>query len=156
MIAIKENKTEAKKQANSEAPVRVAKIDSLGRAYATGKRKNAVARVWVKKGTGKITINGKEARPYLKRDILVVIIKQPLNTIEMEGKFDVIATVVGGGLSGQAGALRHGIARALQTFNPEFRPALKLAGFLTRDARIVERKKAGLRKARKKRPFRKR
>jgi small subunit ribosomal protein S9 len=153
-----EKETVLEKTTNKSTPaiVREAKLDKFGRAYGTGKRKNAIARVWVKKGTGKIIINGKQAKEYLKRDILVVIINQPFETIEMKGKFDTMITVSGGGLSGQAGAIRHGLSRALQNFNPEFRPALKLAGFLTRDARVVERKKPGLRKARKERPFRKR
>lgn len=153
---VKETVLEPKNIKSTLPMVRVAKVDKFGRAYGTGKRKNAVARVWVKKGKGKITINGKDAKEYLKRDILLVIINQPFKIIEMIKKFDVMITVNGGGLSGQAGAIRHGISRALQNFNPTFRPALKIAGFLTRDSRIVERKKPGLRKARKKRPFRKR
>ena len=125
-------------------------LDNLDRAYATGKRKNAVARVWIKKGNGKITINNKKADEYLKRPILEVIINSPFVITGTEGKFNVICTVIGGGLSGQAGAIRHGIAKALELYNTEaYRKDLKKAGFLTRDSRKVERKKAGLKKARK-------
>lgn len=133
------------------------KIDNLDRTYATGKRKNAVARVWLKKGKGAIIINGEKASDYLKRPILEVIINTPFTVTETQDKFDVVCTVVGGGLSGQAGAIRHGIAKALNTLNPEaYRKELKLAGLITRDSRIVERKKAGLKKARKGQVFSKR
>ena len=125
-------------------------LDKFERAYATGKRKNAIARVWIKKGEGKITINSKEASDYLKRPILFVIINTPFEVTDTSGKFDVICTVKGGGLSGQAGAIKHGIAKALETYNTTaYRKELKAAGLLTRDSRIVERKKAGLKKARK-------
>lgn len=123
---------------------------STGNAtYATGKRKNAIAKVWMTKGTGKITINGKPASEYLKRAILEVIINQPFGKTETENKFDINCSVLGGGLSGQAGAIKHAISIALQLLNPDLRDALKKAGFLTRDSRVVERKKAGLKKARK-------
>lgn len=117
--------------------------------YATGKRKNAIAKVWLSQGNGTITINGKPADEYLKRAILGVIINQPFQKTDTENKFDINCTVIGGGLSGQAGAIKHAISIALQLLNPELRGALKSAGFLTRDSRVVERKKAGLKKARK-------
>ena len=120
-----------------------------GFTYATGKRKNAIAKVWMTKGTGKITINGKPASEYLKRAILEVIINQPFGKTETENKFDINCSVLGGGLSGQAGAIKHAISIALQLLNPDLRDTLKKAGFLTRDSRVVERKKAGLKKARK-------
>ena len=124
--------------------------------YATGKRKNAVAKVWLKKGTGNILINGKPAEEYLKRAILGVVINQPFDKTETGGKFDIECAVLGGGLSGQAGAIKHAISIALQLLNPELRGALKTAGFLTRDSRVVERKKAGLKKARKGQVYQKR
>ena len=117
--------------------------------YATGKRKNAIAKVWLSQGNGTITINGKPADEYIKRAILGVIINQPFQKTDTESKFDINCTVIGGGLSGQAGAIKHAISIALQLLNPELRGALKSAGFLTRDSRVVERKKAGLKKARK-------
>jgi len=132
------------------------KVDAQGRAYATGKRKDAVARVWVKQGPGKITVNGKDHVTYFARPVLRMILKQPLITAEREGQFDVVCTVSGGGLSGQAGAVRHGISKALTRFEPELRGVLKKAGFLTRDARTVERKKYGKAKARKSFQFSKR
>ena len=133
------------------------KTDSLDRTYATGKRKDAVARVWLKKGTGKIMINDTIASEYLKRPILEVIINTPFVVTETQEKFDVICTVCGGGLSGQAGAIKHGISKALNELNAEaYRKELKLAGLLTRDSRTVERKKAGLKKARKGQVFSKR
>jgi small subunit ribosomal protein S9 len=143
---------------NVAQPVRVyeKKIDAQGRAYATGKRKDAVARVWVKQGPGKITVNGKDHVAYFARPVLQMIVKQPLVTSKREGQFDVICTVSGGGLSGQAGAVRHGVALALTRFEPELRPVLKKGGFLTRDARTVERKKYGRAKARKSFQFSKR
>ena len=124
--------------------------------YATGKRKNAIAKVWLSQGNGTITINGKPADEYLKRAILGVIINQPFQKTDTESKFDINCTVIGGGLSGQAGAIKHAISIALQLLNPELRGALKSAGFLTRDSRVVERKKAGLKKARKGQVFSKR
>ncbi len=130
--------------------------DSLGRSYATGKRKDAVARVWIKPGKGKITINKKDQEAYFVRPVLRMIILQPFKLHNVENQFDVVATVKGGGLSGQAGALRHGISKALQYYEPDYRPALKSAGFLTRDSRVVERKKYGKRKARRSFQFSKR
>ena len=132
------------------------KIDNLGRSYATGRRKDAAARVWVKRGTGQMTINGKNVSEYFARPVLQMILAQPFEATERLGEFDVIATVRGGGLSGQAGAVRHGISRALTLFEPGLRPALKSGGFLTRDPRVVERKKYGKAKARRSFQFSKR
>lgn len=132
------------------------KIDAQGRSYATGKRKTAVARVWIKRGKGKITVNGKDQKEYFGRAVLQMIIKQPLVTADRSGQFDIDCTVAGSGPSGQAGAVRHGIARALTFFEPELRPVLKKAGFLTRDSRVVERKKYGRKKARRSFQFSKR
>ena len=125
------------------APARVKEIDAQGRAYATGRRKNAVARVWVKLGTGKITINGRDQTIYFARPTQRMMIQQPFDVSECRGQFDVIATVSGGGLSGQAGAVRHGISQALTKFEPGLRGTIKANGFLTRDSRVVERKKYG-------------
>ena len=130
--------------------------DKLGRSYATGKRKDAVARVWIKPGSGKVTVNGKEIQVYFARPVLQMILRQPFTVAGVEGQFDVMATVKGGGLSGQAGAVKHGISKALQLYDPMLRPALKAAGFLTRDSRVVERKKYGRRKARRSFQFSKR
>ncbi|MCC0076818.1 MAG: 30S ribosomal protein S9 [Rhodobacter sp.] len=130
--------------------------DSLGRSYATGKRKDAVARVWIKPGSGKVTVNGKDINAYFARPVLQMILRQPFEVANVEGQFDVMATVTGGGLSGQAGAVKHGISKALQLYDPSLRGALKAAGFLTRDARTVERKKYGKRKARRSFQFSKR
>jgi len=130
--------------------------DALGRSYATGKRKDAVARVWVKPGTGKVVVNGKEMAVYFARPVLQMILKQPFTIANVEGQFDVFATVAGGGLSGQAGAVKHGISKALQLYEPTLRAALKAAGFLTRDSRVVERKKYGKAKARRSFQFSKR
>ena len=132
------------------------RIDERGRSYATGKRKTAVARVWIKRGKGKITVNGKDQKDYFGRAVLQMIIKQPLVTADRNGQFDVDCTVAGSGPSGQAGAVRHAIARALTFFEPELRPVLKKAGFLTRDSRVVERKKYGRKKARRSFQFSKR
>jgi small subunit ribosomal protein S9 len=132
------------------------KVDKFGRAYATGKRKNAIARVWVKPGKGKITINGKESDAYFARPVLRMMINQPFKITNREGEFDVVCTVVGSGLSGQAGAVRHGISKALCDYEPALRPPLKHAGFLTRDSRVVERKKYGRKKARRSFQFSKR
>jgi small subunit ribosomal protein S9 len=132
------------------------KIDELGRAYATGKRKDAVARVWIKRGNGKITVNGREIETYFARPTLRMIIQQPLEAAERKDEFDVVCTVVGGGLSGQAGAVRHGISKALTYFEPGLRSTLKRGGFLTRDSRVVERKKYGKAKARRSFQFSKR
>ena len=138
------------------APVHVRKVDSLGRSYATGKRKNAVARVWIKPGTGKIVINGREFATYFARPVLQMILRQPIVAAARDGQFDIIATVAGGGLSGQAGAVRHGISKALTYFEPGLRGVLKKGGFLTRDSRVVERKKYGKAKARRSYQFSKR
>ena len=132
------------------------KIDSFGRAYSTGKRKDAVARVWIKKGSGKITVNKKPVERYFARPTLQMIIQQAFSVTGAENQFDVMATVKGGGLSGQAGAVRHGLSRALTIFDGELRTALKAAGFLTRDSRVVERKKYGKPKARRSFQFSKR
>ncbi|MGB3810046.1 MAG: 30S ribosomal protein S9 [Parvibaculum sp.] len=132
------------------------KLDKFGRAYATGKRKNAVARVWLKPGSGKIIINGRELERYFARPVLRMILNQPLVAAAREKQFDINATVVGGGLSGQAGAIRHGISRALTYFEPALRGVLKKDGFLTRDSRVVERKKYGKAKARRSFQFSKR
>jgi small subunit ribosomal protein S9 len=138
------------------AEPRVQKLDKFGRAYATGKRKDAVARVWIKPGSGKITINGRELERYFARPVLRMILNQPLVTAQREKQFDITCSVVGGGLSGQAGAIRHGISRALTYYEPELRGVLKKEGFLTRDSRTVERKKYGKAKARRSFQFSKR
>jgi len=131
-------------------------IDEHGRSYATGKRKDAVARVWIKPGLGKITVNGREVERYFARPVLQMLLQQPFDVADRSGQFDVMATVTGGGLSGQAGAVRHGISKALTLFEPGLRPVLKKEGFLTRDSRVVERKKYGRRKARRSFQFSKR
>ncbi len=138
------------------APVHAKKVDAQGRAYATGKRKNAVARVWLKPGVGKIVVNAKDFSQYFARPVLQMLLKQPLQAANRADQFDVMATVTGGGLSGQAGAVRHGISKALTYFEPELRPVLKRGGFLTRDSRVVERKKYGRMKARRSFQFSKR
>ncbi|CAN5690340.1 30S ribosomal protein S9 [soil metagenome] len=130
--------------------------DALGRSYATGKRKDAVARVWIRPGRGTVTVNGKAMRSYFARPVLQMVIGQPFQVAGVVGEFDVMATVKGGGLSGQAGAVKHGISKALTLFEPNLRPALKAAGFLTRDSRTVERKKYGKAKARRSFQFSKR
>ena len=140
----------------AEAPVHVQKLDKFGRAYATGKRKNAIARVWIKPGSGKIVVNDKEFTVYFGRPVLQMIVQQPIYAAARDGQFDIIATVSGGGLSGQAGALRHGISKALTYYEPGLRGVLKKLGFLTRDSRVVERKKYGKRKARRSFQFSKR
>ncbi|MDO6963807.1 30S ribosomal protein S9 [Rhizobium alvei] len=142
--------------AEAAAPVHVRKVDSFGRAYATGKRKDAVARVWVKAGSGKIVINGRDYTAYFARPVLQMILRQPIVAAARDGQFDIIATVTGGGLSGQAGAVRHGISKALTYFEPALRGVLKKGGFLTRDSRVVERKKYGKAKARRSFQFSKR
>ena len=139
-----------------EAPVHVQKLDDLGRSYATGKRKDAVARVWIKPGAGRITVNGREVERYFARPVLRMLINQPFDVADRAGQYDVLCTVKGGGLSGQAGAVRHGISKALTLYEPALRPILKKEGFLTRDARVVERKKYGRRKARRSFQFSKR
>lgn len=141
---------------NPPAPLREQKLDQFGRAYATGKRKNAIARVWVKPGKGAITVNGKTSDEYFARPVLRMMIAQPFKITDREGQFDVIVTVSGSGLSGQAGAVRHGISKALSDYEPALRSTLKHAGFLTRDSRVVERKKYGRAKARRSFQFSKR
>ncbi|PPR49792.1 MAG: 30S ribosomal protein S9 [Alphaproteobacteria bacterium MarineAlpha5_Bin5] len=131
-------------------------LDTKQRSYATGKRKNSIARVWIKKGNGKISINGKSLDSYFSRPVLQMIVNQPLNIIQAESNFEINATVKGGGLSGQAGALRHGISKALSIYDESLRPSLKKVGLLTRDPRVVERKKSGLAKARRSYQFSKR
>jgi small subunit ribosomal protein S9 len=138
------------------APVYEQKLDAQGRAYATGKRKNAVARVWIKPGNGKITVNGREFKSYFARPVLQLVIHQPILAAERKDQYDIVCTVKGGGLSGQAGAVRHGVSKALTYFEPDLRPVLKKGGFLTRDSRVVERKKYGRAKARKSFQFSKR
>ncbi|MEM1430251.1 MAG: 30S ribosomal protein S9 [Pseudomonadota bacterium] len=130
--------------------------DELGRSYATGKRKDAVARVWIRPGSGKVVVNGKEMAVYFARPVQQLILRQPFQVAGVEDQFDVHATVKGGGLSGQAGAVKHGISKALQLYDPTLRAPLKAAGFLTRDSRVVERKKFGRRKARRSFQFSKR
>jgi len=134
----------------------IVKLDNKDRSYATGKRKNSIARVWLKKGNGVITINGKSIEKYFSRPVLQMIVNQPLEVIQSIGGYEIMATVKGGGLSGQAGAVRHGISKALSLYDTGLRPALKKIGFLTRDSRVVERKKPGLAKARRSFQFSKR
>ena len=143
-------------QIETAAPVHVRKVDNFGRSYATGKRKDAVARVWVKAGSGKIIINGKDYSAYFARPVLQMILRQPMVAVSRDTQFDIIATVAGGGLSGQAGAVRHGISKAMTYFEPALRGVLKKGGFLTRDSRVVERKKYGRAKARRSFQFSKR
>jgi small subunit ribosomal protein S9 len=143
-------------QAPAAAPRYERKVDAQGRSYATGKRKDAIARVWVKPGSGKIVVNEKEFVSYFARPVLQMILKQPIIAANREGQFDIIATVIGGGLSGQAGAVRHGITRALIDYDAALKPDLSRAGFVTRDAREVERKKVGLHGARRRKQFSKR
>ena len=138
------------------APVHEQKLDAHGRAYATGKRKDAIARVWLKPGKGMITINKKDYTQYFARPVLQMLLQQPLTAASRNTQYDIMATVKGGGLSGQAGAVRHGISKALTYYEPELRPALKKGGFLTRDSRVVERKKYGRAKARRSFQFSKR
>jgi small subunit ribosomal protein S9 len=153
--SLKDIKKVAKVEA-AETAVRKAKKDKLGRSYATGKRKDAVARVWIKAGKGDITINDKSIDQYFARPVLKMIINQPFEVTNRINEFDVVCTVKGGGLSGQAGAIKHGISKALNEFEPELRDSLKKAGFLTRDDRTVERKKYGRAKARRSYQFSKR
>jgi small subunit ribosomal protein S9 len=142
--------------ATPEAPVYEQQLDAYGRAYGTGRRKDAVARVWVKPGAGRILVNGKDFTEYFARPVLQMVLQQPLAAAQRTGQFDVTCTVTGGGLSGQAGAVRHGLSIALTRFEPELRGVLKKGGFLTRDSRTVERKKSGRRKARRSFQFSKR
>ena len=152
LAAVAEGTSAVVQIAAPREPVR----DELGRSYATGKRKDAVARVWIKPGSGKVTVNGKDQDAYFARPVLQLILRQPMQVAGVEGEFDVVATVKGGGLTGQAGAVKHGISKALQLYEPSLRGALKAAGFLTRDSRVVERKKFGKRKARRSFQFSKR
>ncbi|MEK9645238.1 MAG: 30S ribosomal protein S9 [Alphaproteobacteria bacterium] len=160
--AAAESTSEAAAPAAPAAPVQpaaapaVKKVDEQGRAYATGRRKNAVARVWIKPGSGMVTVNGKEGPKYFARPVLQMIIGQPFDVVDRNGQYDVWCTVTGGGLSGQAGAVRHGISQALTHMEPDLRPTLKKGGFLTRDSRAVERKKYGKKKARRSFQFSKR
>jgi len=140
----------------SSAPLREQELDAQGRAYATGRRKDAVARVWIKPGTGRITVNGRDQEVYFARPTLRLVINQPFQIADRAGQYDVVATVKGGGLSGQAGAVKHGISQALSKFEPALRSTVKAAGFLTRDSRVVERKKYGRAKARRSFQFSKR
>ena len=140
----------------ADAPVHVQKLDAQGRAYATGKRKNAIARVWIKPGNGKISVNGKDFNAFFARPVLQMVLQQPIVAASRKDQYDIVATVSGGGLSGQAGAVRHGISKALNFFEPALRPVLKKGGFLTRDSRVVERKKYGRAKARRSFQFSKR
>lgn len=166
--AVKEAKDAAQEQAPVAASVEAVvtktnepikyerKVDNLGRAYATGKRKNAIARVWIKPGKGKVTVNGRDIKVYFARPVLQMIVNQPFAVANRAGQFDVDCTVMGGGLSGQAGAVKHGISKALTYFEPDLRKPLKVAKFLRRDARVVERKKYGRAKARRRFQFSKR
>lgn len=143
-------------KADAEPVKRVKKVDALGRSYGTGRRKDAVARVWLKPGSGRVVVNGRDQAVYFARQTQRLVLNQPFLIVNATGKYDVMCTVKGGGLSGQAGAVRHGISRALENFDPEYRPALKKAGMLTRDSRIVERKKVGKHKARRTKQWAKR
>ena len=154
MATIKEAIIEATQSLPENTRERI--VDQLGRSYATGKRKNSIAKVWIKKGTGKFDINGKGLQAYFGREILAVIVNQPLVATKNQDKFDIKATLLGGGMSGQAGALLLGISKALVAFEPDSHKALRDGGFLTRDSRVVERKKYGLKKARKDQTYRKR
>lgn len=146
----------SKSQTGGENSLPEPKIDAQGRSYATGKRKDAIARVWIKPGKGKITVNGRDSLTYFARPVLRMLINQPFQIVNRIEQYDVMCTVLGGGLSGQAGAVRHGISKALTYFEPALRPLLKKEGFLTRDARVVERKKYGHKKARRSYQFSKR
>ena len=142
--------------ANNPENISEIKLDNKDRVYATGKRKNSIARVWLKRGDGKISVNGKTLDKYFARPVLQMIVNQPLNVVDGEGGYEIMATVKGGGLSGQAGAIRHGISKALSIYDTSLRPSLKKVGFITRDSRVVERKKSGLAKARRSYQFSKR
>jgi len=154
--ATEEASAPAQQPPQQEAPLREQQLDKYGRAYATGRRKDAVARVWLKPGSGKIEVNGRDQETYFARPTLRLVINQPFDVADRAGQYDVVATVKGGGLSGQAGAVKHGIAQALSRFEPALRTAVKQAGFLTRDPRVVERKKYGRAKARRSFQFSKR
>jgi small subunit ribosomal protein S9 len=150
------NRANTTSQGENEAPVHVQKLDAQGRAYATGKRKDAVARVWIKPGSGTITINSRPIDTYFARPVLRMILRQPLQVVNRVDQYDITVTVAGGGLSGQAGAVRHGLSKALTHYEPDLRSPLKREGFLTRDPRVVERKKYGRKKARRSFQFSKR
>ncbi|MER2263805.1 30S ribosomal protein S9 [Methylobacterium oxalidis] len=150
------NRANTATDSQSDAPVHVQKLDAQGRAYATGKRKDAVARVWIKPGSGKIVINSRPVDTYFARPVLRMILRQPLQVANRVDQYDITVTVAGGGLSGQAGAVRHGLSKALTYYEPELRSPLKREGFLTRDSRVVERKKYGRKKARRSFQFSKR
>lgn len=154
--AVSETPTEATASPEVEKELPAPKIDEHGRSYATGKRKDAIARVWIKPGTGKVTVNGREGKVYFARPVLQMLINQPFGITNRQGQYDVMCTASGGGLSGQAGAVRHGISKALTYYEPGLRSILKKEGFLTRDARVVERKKYGHKKARRSFQFSKR
>ena len=154
--AVKAESLPAAKETQSQPQERKQKIDSRGRAHATGRRKDAVARVWMQRGSGKVTVNGRDQNVYFARQTHRLILNQPFLIVNGVGLYDVVCTVKGGGLSGQAGAVRHGISRALENFDPSLRPALKKAGMLTRDARTVERKKVGMHGARRTKQWAKR
>jgi small subunit ribosomal protein S9 len=155
-VAVKKSAIAAEVSVAAPAEPREAKIDKLGRSYATGKRKNAIARVWIKPGMGKILVNGRPGDQYFARPVLQMIINQPFKVANRAAQYDVWCTVVGGGLSGQAGAVKHGISKALTLYEPDLRTVLKQGGFLTRDSRVVERKKYGQAKARRRFQFSKR
>jgi small subunit ribosomal protein S9 len=155
-VTVTADETSAPTPVVSNAPLREQQIDAQGRAYATGRRKDAVARVWIKPGSGKVTVNGRDQAVYFARPTLRLVINQTFQVAGREDQYDVIATVKGGGLSGQAGAVKHGIAQALSKYEPALRASVKAAGFLTRDPRVVERKKYGRAKARKSFQFSKR
>jgi small subunit ribosomal protein S9 len=154
--AVTIDETPAPPRGGPPAPLREKEVDAQGRAYATGRRKDAVARVWLKPGSGTIIVNGRDQQIYFARPTLRLVINQVFDVAERTGQYDVVCTVKGGGLSGQAGAVKHGIAQALSKFEPQLRPAVKAAGFLTRDPRVVERKKYGRAKARRSFQFSKR
>ncbi len=153
---VEEEKAEAEEAVVVEPEARKPKLDAQGRAYATGRRKDAVARVWIRPGKGSVVVNGRDQVTYFARQTQRLVLNQPFLIVNRMGQFDVMCTVKGGGLSGQAGAVRHGISRALENFDPEMRPTLKKAGMLTRDSRIVERKKIGKHKARRSKQWAKR
>ncbi len=155
-VAAEAGAPEAPVRTGPAAPLREREVDAQGRSYATGRRKDAVARVWIKPGSGKITVNGRDQEVYFARPTLRLVINQPFEVADRSGQYDVVCTVKGGGLSGQAGAVKHGIAQALSKFEPTLRSAVKAAGFLTRDPRVVERKKYGRAKARRSFQFSKR
>jgi small subunit ribosomal protein S9 len=155
-LADLQKSAQAQAPAAEEAPKHVQKLDAQGRAYATGKRKDAVARVWIKPGSGQITVNARPVDTYFARPVLRMILRQPLQVANRVDQYDIVVTVNGGGLSGQAGAVRHGLAKALTLYEPDLRAPLKKEGFLTRDARVVERKKYGKKKARRSFQFSKR